>query len=205
MAEEVWSIGADESLQTVVEDPRCPPLLRQALTGPVSWQVRSETSVGRALSAARALPRWAAALLALGATVTAGEGDETAEVPLAEADLGQVRTLHVRPSGLRWGEAQVARTPADEPIVAAAVAVRVEDGVVREARGALAGVWPEAVRLAEAIARLEGGVLDEERVRAVAAAVEEEVAPRGDFRGSEAYRRAMAGVVTRRVLTQCMD
>jgi CO/xanthine dehydrogenase FAD-binding subunit len=33
--------------------------------------------------------------------------------------------------------------------------------------------------------------------------VEEEVTPRGDFLGSEEYRRAMAGVLTRRALEQC--
>jgi CO/xanthine dehydrogenase FAD-binding subunit len=39
----------------------------------------------------------------------------------------------------------------------------------------------------------------------VANAIEGEVAPEGDFRGSEEYRRAMAGVLTRRALEQCLS
>jgi CO/xanthine dehydrogenase FAD-binding subunit len=42
-------------------------------------------------------------------------------------------------------------------------------------------------------------------IRAVATAVEDEVEPEGDFRGSEEYRRAMAGVLTRRALEQCLE
>jgi len=48
------------------------------------------------------------------------------------------------------------------------------------------------------------GPLDPDRIRAVAEAVEEEVAPRGDFLGSREYRRAMAGVLVRRALEQCV-
>jgi CO/xanthine dehydrogenase FAD-binding subunit len=82
--------------------------------------------------------------------------------------------------------------------------VETDGGAVCEARVALTGVWPEPVRLAEAPSQLVGAPLDEARIRAVATAVEGEVAPKGDFRGSEAYRRAMAGVLTRRALEQCL-
>jgi CO/xanthine dehydrogenase FAD-binding subunit len=46
--------------------------------------------------------------------------------------------------------------------------------------------------------------LDAERIRAVAAAIEQEVVPQGDFLGSEEYRRAMAGVLARRALEACL-
>ena len=55
----------------------------------------------------------------------------------------------------------------------------------------ITGAWPEPLRLAEAAARLVGGPLDAEHIQAVAEAVEEEVAPQGDFLGSAEYRRAM--------------
>jgi CO/xanthine dehydrogenase FAD-binding subunit len=74
---------------------------------------------------------------------------------------------------------------------------------VVEARVALTGAWPEPVRLSEAPGMLVGGPLSEERIKAVAAAVEEEVAPQGDYLGSAIYRRAMAGVLTRRALEAC--
>lgn len=219
VAGESWSIDADAPLQSVLDSPECPPLLRRMLTGAISWQTRNEKPVRRALTSPRVAPQWVAALLALGATVTvegdAGPTDAPVEALLQRRVKGKVSALHVRvgegfPSvsgglgGVNWAEARVARTPADEPIVVAVAMVETGEGVVRQARVALTGVWPEPVRLAEATAQLIGGPLDEECIRAVAEAVEKEVAPKGDFRGSEEYRRAMAGVLTRRALEQCL-
>lgn len=201
-----WSITTDASLQAVVDCAECPPVLSQTLVGPLSWQVRNETTIGRALRASRLAPQWLAALLALDATVTV-EGDEVPlEAVLRREVKGDLTALHVPlDGGWRWGEAKVARTPADEPIVAAVAAVRLNDGVVEEARVALTGAWPEAARLAEAPGSLVGGPLDEGGIQEVAAAVEKEVAPKGDYLGSEEYRRAMAGVLTRRALEACLQ
>jgi len=180
--------------------------LRRTLTGPISWQTRNETSVQKALTSPRVAPQWIAALLALGATVTV-EGDAGPEESPLTVGAGQPRphTLHIPPSdpNQRWGEARVTRTPADEPIVAVVAVVEVDSDIVRQARIALTGVWPETVRLAQAAEQLVGNPLDEANIQAVADAVGREVAPRGDFRGSEEYRRAMAGVLTRRALGQC--
>jgi carbon-monoxide dehydrogenase medium subunit len=205
----VLSIDADAPLQAVLDSPECPPLLRQTLTGAISWQTRNEKSVRQALTSPRVAPQWVAALLALGATVTVEGETGPADIPLGamlqRRAEGKVPALHVMVRGVRWGEAHVARTPADDPIVAAVAVVEIVGDIVRQARVALTGVWPEPVRLAEAPAQLIGGPLDEERIRAAAEAVEEEVAPRGDFRGSEEYRLAMAGVLTRRALEKCLD
>ena len=223
---EMWSVAADAPLQSVLDSPECPPLLRQTLTGTISWQTRNEMPVRGALTSPRVAPQWVAALLALGATVTvegeAGPAEVSLEALLQRKAEGRVSALHVEVGGLpsvsggaggvRWGEAHVARTPADAPIVAAVAVVEMGDpstgsgqgGIVQQARIALTGVWPEAVRLAEAPARLVGGLLNEESIRAVAEAVEEEVAPKGDFLGSQEYRRAMASVLTRRALEQCL-
>jgi CO/xanthine dehydrogenase FAD-binding subunit len=205
----VWSIDADALLQAVLDDPACPPLFRQPLTGAISWQVRNETPVRKALTSPRVVPQWVAALLALGATVTAEGTEIPLETLLRSRVEGTISALHVPPlpplnPPPTGGEAHVGRTPADEPIVAAVAVVEMDGDTVRQARVALTGVWPEPVRLAEAVAQLVGGPLDEDSIRAVAAAVKEEVAPRGDFRGSEEYRRAMAGVMTRRALEQCL-
>jgi carbon-monoxide dehydrogenase medium subunit len=204
----VWSVDADAPLQSVLDRPDTPPLLRQALTGVLSWQTRNETPVRRTLTSPRLAPQWAAALLALGATVTVEGDDGPAEVPvesvLQRQAKGVVSALHVELGSVRWGEARVARTPADEPIVSAIAVVGMDNDVVRQAHVALAGAWPEPARLAKAPARLVGGPLDAERIQAVADGVAEEVDPRGDFLGSEEYRRAMAGVTTRRALEACL-
>jgi CO/xanthine dehydrogenase FAD-binding subunit len=210
-ASEVWSVSADASLQSVVDRPGCPPLLCQTLTGVFSWQTRNETPVRRALKSPRVAPQWVAALLAWGATVTVERGDDgPTEVSLesllerrAEGDVSALR-VPLGDSKRRWGQAQVARTLADEPIVAAIAVVELEGAMVRQARVALTGTWPDPVRLAAAAAWLVGRPLDEPSIRAVAEAVEQEVAPRGDFLGSAEYRRAMAGVLTRRALERCL-
>ena len=202
----VWSVDAGASLQSVLDRSDTPPQLRQALTGVLSWQTRNETPVRRTLTAPRIVPQWTAALLATGASVTVEGADGLSQVPL-ESLLerrpgGAVSALHVSLSGpgRRWGESYVGRTPADVPIVSATAVVDVQGGVVQQARVALTGVWPEPVRVAEASAWLAGGPLDEPCIQAVARGVEDEVSPTGDFLGSEEYRRAMAGVTTRRAL-----
>jgi carbon-monoxide dehydrogenase medium subunit len=207
-AGDVWSVDADAPLQSVLDRPDTPPLLRQALTGVLSWQTRNETPIRRTLTSPRLAPQWAAALLALGATVTVEGDDGPMEVPVESVfqrqAKGAVSALHVELGSVRWGEARVARTPADEPIVSAVAVADIDRGVVRQARVALTGAWPEPARLAKAPARLAGGPLDAERIQAVADGVAEEVDPRGDFLGSEAYRRAVAGVLTRRALEACL-
>jgi len=201
----VWRIYATLSLQTMVDDHQCPPFLRRLMCETFSWQMRNETPVQKALRSPHMAPRWMAALLALGATVTV-EGEENEmplELLLQSRRPGNITALHIAAAGLSWGEACVARTPADNPIVAVAATAELEDGIVRQARIALAGVWSEPVRLARAAAGLSGHALDGESIRATARAVESEVTPHGDFLGSAGYRRAMAGVLTRRALEQC--
>lgn len=210
MDESTWRVSADASLQSVLDDPASPPLLSRVLSAIHSWQVRNETTVGRTLKATRLMPHWLAALLALGAVVIVEDDDGVDELALGaliERQVkGDIRGLRVpRSAEARWGEARVARTPSDDPIVAALAVVRSRDGVVDEARVALTGVSSGPVWLSDAPGELAGHPLDRERIRDVASAVEDEVEPEGDYLGSETYRRAMAGVLTRRALEGCLD
>ena len=201
-----WSIEADRPLQAMLDDEVCPQVLRRALTGALSWQVRNEVTVRRALSSPRIAPLWVTALYAVGAIVTVGENDSEKEVVVSEAGATRPVALHVEMDGLRWGEARVARTPADEPIVAAVAAVKLDGrDVIQKVCVALTGVWPKAVGLAEAPAQVVGKPLDGDIIQVVAETVEQEVEPKGDFLGSEEYRRAMAGVLTRRALQACLE
>ncbi len=205
---QAWTVDPDATLQSLLEDPACPVMLSRVLSGVHSWQVRNETTVGRTLKALRLMPHWVAALLALGATVTV-ERDDGADNVALEALVsgrpeGDVHSLHVPWRADRgWGEAHVARTPSDDPIVAAFAVVTSSDGVVEEVRVALTGVSSEPVWLTDVGDVLLGHALDRERIAAVASAIESEVQPQGDYLGSEAYRRAMAGVLTRRALEAC--
>ncbi|MGD2144777.1 MAG: hypothetical protein PVF54_09900 [Anaerolineae bacterium] len=211
MEESTWILQPGASLQSLLDEPTCPPPLRRALASTYSWQARNETTVGRTLEASRLAPQFVAALLALGASVTVGGEDGRRQVPLevsvkrqVQGEVGELRVPCLAP-GYRWGEARVARAPSDEPIVAAYAVVGMRDGIVQSARVALTGVSSGPVRLVDAPEALVGGPLTEAGIRRVAASVEEEVEPDGNYKGSRVYRRAMAGVLTRRALQACLE
>jgi CO/xanthine dehydrogenase FAD-binding subunit len=128
------------------------------------------------------------------------------DVPVKPKEGAEIAALHIpypRKNGIKMAKATVGRTPADDPIVAVIATVKMEASTVRQARIALTGAWPEAARLAESASRLLGNPFDETHIQQTAKAVEDEVAPKGDFLGSEEYRRAMAGVLVRRALLDC--
>jgi CO/xanthine dehydrogenase FAD-binding subunit len=201
-----WTIACDATLQAVVECAECPELFHDTLTRWLGWQTRNRTTVERVLNTPSLALQWFAGLLALGAAVTVeGQGQVPVEALLERRVKGRLVVLDVPVDGIRWGEAHVGRTPADEPIVSAVAAVRLELGIVRQARVALTGVWSRPVALAEAPARLAGAPLTIDGIRQVAAAIEAEVTPKGDFLGSAEFRRAMAGVMARRALEACLE
>jgi len=209
MKELTWRVSTDASLQAVLDDPACPPLLSQVLASIHSWQIRNETTVGRTLQASRLMRQWVAALVALGAVVTVERDGEAVDTALDEFlrrwVKGTVTTLAIpHQSDGWWGEAHVARTPSDDPIVSAFAVVRASNGVVEDARIVLTGVSADPAWLAPSPPDLLGQALDTGRIQRAASAIENEVQPEGDYLGSEEYRRAMAGVLTRRALEACL-
>ena len=202
-------LSAKAPLQALYDFSSSPYLLRCTLAGPLSWQQRNGITVEEAVLSPNLAPQWVAALLALGTTVTLSEGEGSLSDFLRRALLhsGKLAELKVPVdvSGQAWGEAHVGRTPADQPIVSAIAVVNLEAGVVRQVRLALTGTWREHARLVQAAEKLIDQQLNQELIQEVAAIVMEEVTPPDDFLGSAEYRRAMAGVLTRRALEQCLN
>jgi CO/xanthine dehydrogenase FAD-binding subunit len=83
----------------------------------------------------------------------------------------------------------------------AAAAVTPEGAV----RLAVAGATARPVRLRALEATLAGQAVTAEQLAGVPAQVEALMAPRGDFRASAEYRRAMAGVLVRRALAAAVE
>jgi len=139
----------------------------------------------------------------------AAETTKTREVPLAGFQpnalasgelIGEVKFGRL-PAHVGGALERVARAPRDEAIVAAAAVVEAADGVCRQARLALAGAGAgKPQRMASAEHILEGRPLNDTWLQKAVEAVEAEVNPASDFRGSAEYRRAMAGVLARRAL-----
>lgn len=174
--------GATVTLTALVEHPvggtLADGLLRRAVQGEGPVNLRNVATLGGIVAAAEPDSEVYAALLALDATVT--QVTEKGEQTVALAGLTHVQGLITAVSiplpalDVRGGHARVARTPADRPIVAA-LAVVGQEGT----RVALCGVAARPV--------LAGMPLD----------------PPDDYKGSAAYRRAMAAVVTARALACC--
>lgn len=169
-------------------------LLRRAAyrAGPNTF--RNAATLGGLIGARPASSELLAVLLVLAAELElAGDSLETLSL---EAFLGAPRGL-IAAVRLPWPSAgagaahAIGRTPADAPIVH--VAAWAGPGGTRLAAG---GVGPRVMRLPGAERALALGL----EAAAAATAVLE---PRGDFRGSAEYRRAMLGVLVRRALQDC--
>jgi CO/xanthine dehydrogenase FAD-binding subunit len=138
------------------------------------------------------------ALLAMGAEVTTlAHGDRRTPLvsyrPAKEDALCEI----ILPIGapMRGALARVARSPLDQAIVAAAAVV-----TPAAARVAVAGTSP-----APFVVEAQTGAEPAATVVALIDAVAAHSAPQGDYRGSAAYRRAMAEVLARRALTQAFS
>ena len=95
---------------------------------------------------------------------------------------------------------EFARRQGDFAIVAVATAVEVEDGRVRSARIALAGVSDAPIRATEAEAMLAGATPGEEAFDEAGRAAAAGLRPPSDIHGSSDYRKELAAALVRRAL-----
>lgn len=179
------TLGAMVRLQTLVETAEAPALVREMarLEGPNT--LRQMGTIGGLVASGNPESECLAALLLFDAEVQIqGRSGET-RMTLADfwaqgsaaLDGGLVTAVTIATTGQTASD-RVARTPADTPIVAA-LARRTDDGNLRLALCGVAAT-PRLVT-PEEVATLN---------------------PAGDFRGSSAYRRQMALVLSRRVVEQ---
>ena len=85
-------------------------------------------------------------------------------------------------------------------IVGASAAVTLDGGTVTAARVAITALAPVIHRVPEAEAALTGSDGSDQAVEAAASAAAAASRPISDVRGSDAYRRAMAAVITKRAV-----
>lgn len=170
------TIGAATTLTDLIEHhiagTLAGGLLRKAARGEGPINLRNAATVGGVVAAAEADSECYAALLALGATVTIHDGTGESSTSLGDIN-GLVTAVTLPLADVRGGLARVARTPSDRPIVAA-VAVVGDSGECI----ALCGVADRPI--------LHGSPLQ----------------PPDDFKGSSAYRRALAPIVVERALKE---
>jgi len=203
---QVLVVDADAPVQVLVDTPRAPRLLQTALkTGEITWQIRNETTVSESLRPSPAVAPWLAALYAWDAALLMKDDSELAASAFLSRTSGNVKEIDVLHIPMKtktrtWGESHVSITPADRPIVFAAVVVDWEGETVRQAKIAMTGVSRNAFTAIPQAESLIGKTLNAEDIETLARETAAELSPVGDFRGSAEYRRAMAEVVLRRAL-----
>jgi carbon-monoxide dehydrogenase medium subunit len=192
------------------------PVLREAAALVGNVRVRTLGTLGGSLAHADPAAELPMAMVALDAqlgivgrsgrrTVAAGEFFTgyltTALAPdelLVEADVPMTRDMG-------WAVEEMSRRAGDFAIVAVAALIRVDrQGRVDDARLALAGVGSAPVRVPAAEDVLHGAEPTAERLGQAADAARTTLRPEADAFVSGAYRKLLAGVLTRRALTRAV-
>jgi xanthine dehydrogenase small subunit len=177
-----------------------------------SRQIRGLGTLGGNLGTASPIGDALPPLVALEARVTLASVRGRREMPVAEfltgyrtnalaADEVILRVDIPRPpaDALFTSEKVSKRHDQDIATVGAAMLVRQEAGLVVEARLAFGGVGATVIRAVGAEAALLGKPFDAAAVEAAVAVLAEDIAPLSDWRGSAAYRLAVAQGLLRRL------
>ncbi len=210
-------IGALTRQRALERDPevrRRNPLLAEAIPYIGHFQIRNRGTVGGSIAHADPAAELPAVLCALGGSVRVqGAGGERtiAAVDFFQTyfttDLGpdELVTEIVLPrwnSGDGWAMQELSRRYGDFALVGVACRLAIDaEGKVTDGVAALFGVAGTPV-VSEAMAQLVGTRATETDLAAVSAAVAAELDPESDVHASAAYRRHLAGVLTRRALSE---
>ncbi len=190
------------------------PLMAEALRWVGHPQIRNRGTIGGSLVHADPSAELPAVAAALGATFVVAGREGTRLLSSNEFFVGYLTTAieptevltEVRfpalPPGAGYAFLEVARRHGDFALVGAAAVVHsAAGGRFRDIRLAFIGVGSGPVRIKEAEAALEDRKLDEHLLTDVARIVADRLNPDSDIQASAGYRKHVAGVLARRVLT----
>jgi CO/xanthine dehydrogenase FAD-binding subunit len=214
-------VGAAATMADVQKSPLVQKYARALAEGAAaaaSPQIRAVATVGGNIVNASPAADTAAALVAVGAVAEIFGPGGSRNVPVADFASGPGRTclgqgeilshlrvpLFAEPDGqafMKLGRRQALSIS----LVNAAARVRVEGKTILEARLALGAVAPTVVLIKAAQELMAGKEPSDVLWRELEMAVRNEVSPIDDLRASAGYRRDMAGVYGRRVLTTAYE
>jgi CO/xanthine dehydrogenase FAD-binding subunit len=122
-------LGATLTLQALLESEHCPPALKTALKLEAPLNIRNSATVAGTLIAADGRSTFASVLLALDAKIIVSSKQSSEEIvnigdllPLRDQVRGKLITKIVLPLNVKLVFEYVSKTPADKPIVCAALA-----------------------------------------------------------------------------------
>jgi carbon-monoxide dehydrogenase medium subunit len=178
------------------------------------YPIRTRGTFGGSIAHADPSAEWCMLAVLLDATVVVAGPDGQREIPAADFFLGFYTTA-LEPGELlvevrfprprrRAALQEFARRHGDFAIVAAAVAVDVEDDRLADARVVIGGVDEVPLRAREAEGALEGADPGAEAFGEAGRAAASAVDPSADVPGSAEYRKELTAVLVRRALAEAV-
>jgi CO/xanthine dehydrogenase FAD-binding subunit len=208
----VGALTRHHQLETSPVIARHLPILSCAMTHVAHLAIRNRGTIGGSLShadPAAELPMMAL-LLDAALHVASASGKRTVAardffldaltVDLEGDDMVTEIALPKLPPRTGWGFEEVARRHGDFALAAVAVTLTVAGGAIAQARIALTGVGPTALRTIAAETLLIGHALEPNLIGRAIEAVRAVIMPETDLHASADYRRHLAGVLTGRAL-----
>ncbi|MGM7775993.1 FAD binding domain-containing protein [Arthrobacter sp. KNU-44] len=207
-------IGAMTTHHQIATDPLIAehvPLLAKAAATVADPQVRHRGTFGGALVHADPAGDMPAPVLAADATFILNGPNGERRVAAADffqgyfttaVDDGEILT-HIRvPKYTGWGAhyEKFTRVAQQWSIVSVAAMVRVESGTIAEARIGLTNMASTPLRATAVEQALAGAPLTREAIATASAHAAEGTDPASDLNGDAAYRRHLAGVLTKRAV-----
>jgi len=183
------TIQLECSLDELYRFPHTPSVVKDTLEKMVSWHTRNENTISQAIKSRHRFPQLQAVLLGLGYSVT----DNCVQILLPNANH-------------RCAASDVRSTPADEPIVSAAIGVDIDQSqTIKTARLVFCGAHAQSPYLLKCADMLVGQPFAVHTIDLVIEAMTTELSPKADYQGSAEYRLAMAAVTLKRAWTQCVE
>ena len=216
-AVEVGTLVRARVLERDAEVRRHLPVIASALGHVGHPQIRARTTVGGNIAHADPSSELPGVLALLDGEVeltSAGRGSRwlgwddffvTVFTTARESDELVTKVRFPVPQDWRLSFEEFAPRHGDFPIVALALGIRVQDGVLTGLRIAVTGVSDRVRRLTGTEALARGGRFDRELVREISASAQAEVDPTGDSSGSPEYRRYLLGTLLERQLTAAIE
>jgi CO/xanthine dehydrogenase FAD-binding subunit len=210
------TVGALTTHARLAADPlaaRWQPLLGAAARQIGNARVRSRGTLGGSLAHSDPAAELPLVMVTLGASYEVTDGRQTREVRAEEFHLGFLTTqlaedelvtavsVPVLGPGWGWGFEEFSRRDGDFALAAAAVLIRVSDGIIVESRVAVGGVGDRPVRLGDVEISL-GGAPPADAAGRVGPL--RGIRPADDAGASAGYRAHLCRVLVARALAQAI-
>lgn len=180
-------------------------------------QVRNMGTIGGNLAHGDAANDHPAVMIALNATVIATGKDGQRSIPIDEffhgfymtaLEHGEILTeiqVPVPPSGTGNAYYKLERKVGDYATAGVAVQITMDGDVCKEIGIGLTNVNPVPMRASRSEDALRGQKVTEELIAQAAQFAAEDCSPTPDLRGDEEYKRAMVGVLVKRMINKAME